>query len=71
MSTSHQAQWSGKGVDDVIAADDTLRNVHSGETFRVVRVDRHDAVAVSNQNGHQIAIPRHQFVEGDFSKDGA
>lgn len=71
MSTSGQALWSGKGVDDVISADDTLCNVHSGETFRVVRVGRHDAVAISTQNGNQIAIPRHQFVEGDFSKAGA
>ncbi|QSM87530.1 hypothetical protein I3U44_17015 [Mycobacteroides abscessus subsp. bolletii] len=58
--------WAGKGVDQVVAAGDTVRNTHSGETFRVLRVNRHDAVAISNQYGNQVAIPRHQFVEGDF-----
>jgi hypothetical protein len=72
MGTLGETLWTGKGVDDVISADDILRNAHTGETFRVVRVNRHDAVAISNQYGNQVAIPRHQFVEGDFLKvDGA
>lgn len=60
--------WAGKGVDEVINVGDALHNPHSGETFRVVKVGRHDAVAHSDQYGNQVAIPRHQFVEGDFVK---
>lgn len=60
--------WAGKGVDDIINEGDALRNTHSGETFRVVKVGRHDADAHSDQYGNQVAIPRHQFVEGHFVK---
>lgn len=60
--------WAGKGVDQVVNIGDTLQNTHSGETFRVLKVGRHDAVVRSDQHGNQAAIPRHQFVEGDFVK---
>lgn len=58
--------WAGNGVDQVVKVGDALRNTHSGETFRVVQVSRHDASAISDQYGNRVAIPRHQFVEGDF-----
>lgn len=56
-----------------IQPGDTLRNAHSGETFRVTAVKvlaghLRDVTAISNEYGGQVAIPRHQFVEGDFVK---
>ncbi|WP_100514241.1 hypothetical protein [Mycobacteroides abscessus] len=69
MTIDGREYWAGKGVDQVVAGGDTVRNTHSGETFRVLQVSRHDAVAISNQYGNQVVIPRHQFVEGDFQKD--
>ncbi|SID36553.1 Uncharacterised protein [Mycobacteroides abscessus subsp. abscessus] len=63
--------WSGKGVDEVVGVGDALLNTHSGETFLVLRVSRHNAVARSDQNNNQVAIPRHQFIDGDFVAEGA
>lgn len=58
--------WDGKGIEDLLIVGDIVHAASGRESFEVVKVSRHSAVLRSVKFGNQVAVPRHQFVEGNF-----